>query len=62
MLDLVAKEFIPLRQRHEWGYIIPHMIAGQLNMHPQEALDVRKGEDAENYRLFYERMVSSGLD
>lgn len=62
VLDLVANDFIPLRTRHEWGYIIPHMIAGQLNMHPQEALDVRKGEDRENYRLFFERMVSSGLD
>lgn len=62
VLDLVAQDFIPLRTKHEWGYIIPHMIAGQLNMHPQEALDVRKGDDRENYRLFYERMISSGLD
>lgn len=62
VLDLIAKDYIPLRQSHEWGYIIPHMIVGQLNLHPQEAIDVRKGDQAENYRAFYEKMVSAGLD
>ena len=38
------------------------MIVGQLNLHPQEAIDVRKGDQAENYRAFYEKMVSAGLE
>jgi 4-hydroxy 2-oxovalerate aldolase len=62
VLDLVAKDYIPLRERFEWGYIIPHMIAGQLNQHPQDALDMRKGEGREDYRSFYEKLVSSGMD
>lgn len=62
VLDLIAADYIPLRAKHEWGYIIPHMIVGQLNLHPQEAIDVRKGDQAENYRAFYEKMVSAGLD
>jgi 4-hydroxy 2-oxovalerate aldolase len=62
VLDLVSKDFVPLRQKHEWGYIIPHMIAGQLNQHPQEALDMRKGDAREDYRGFWEKMVSVGLD
>jgi len=62
ILDLIAQDYIPLRQKHEWGYIIPHMIVGQLNLHPQEAIDVRKGDQAENYRAFYEKMVSAGLE
>lgn len=62
ILDLVSQQFIPLRKEHEWGYIIPHMIVGQLNMHPQDAIDVRKGTDSENYRAFWERMVSGVLD
>lgn len=62
VLDLIAKEFIPLRRKFEWGYIIPHMISGQLNQHPQEALDMRKTEDREEYLAFYEKMVSLGLE
>ena len=62
ILDLIANDYIPLRAKHEWGYIIPHMIVGQLNLHPQEAIDVRKGDQAENYRAFYEKMVSAGLE
>jgi 4-hydroxy 2-oxovalerate aldolase len=62
VLDLVAKDYIPLRQNHEWGYIISHMIAGQLNQHPQDALDMRKGEGREDYRAFYEKMISLGMD
>ena len=58
ILELIASDFVPLRERHEWGYIIPHMIAGQLNMHPQEALDFRKGPEREDYRMFHERMTS----
>ena len=59
ILDLISNDFIPLRERHEWGYIIPHMIAGQLGLHPQEALDVRKGPERENYRAFHDRMTSA---
>ena len=62
VLDLVARDFIPLRGKFEWGYIIPHMIAGQLNQHPQEALDMRKGPHKEEYSAFYEKMVSVGLE
>ena len=62
VLDLIAREFIPLREKFEWGYIIPHMIAGQLNQHPQEALDMRKSESRDDYLAFYEKMVSLGLE
>jgi 4-hydroxy 2-oxovalerate aldolase len=62
VLDLVAEDFIPLREKFEWGYIIPHMIAGQLNQHPQEAIDMRKGPDKDRYSAFYEKMVSVGLE
>ena len=62
VLDLIATDYLDLRKTMEWGYIIPHMIAGQLNQHPQDALDVRKTDDRDAYRRFYERMVSSGMD
>ncbi|HOX50137.1 MAG TPA: aldolase catalytic domain-containing protein [Fibrobacteria bacterium] len=58
VLDLIADEFIELRGRHEWGYIIPHMIAGQLGLHPQDALDLRKTPERDDYRAFHDRMTS----
>jgi len=58
VLDLVSGEFIGLQKKHEWGYIIPHMIAGQLNMHPQDALDVRKSPERDDYRGFHDRMTT----
>lgn len=62
VLDLIATDYLDLRKTMEWGYIIPHMIAGQLNQHPQDALDMRKTDDKDAYRAFYERLVSSGMD
>ncbi|MCG8431001.1 MAG: aldolase catalytic domain-containing protein, partial [Candidatus Omnitrophica bacterium] len=31
VLELISREFIPLRRRIEWGYIIPYAITGILN-------------------------------
>lgn len=58
VLDLIANDFLELRKQHEWGYILPHMIAGQLGMHPQDALDVRKGSERDDYRAFHDRMTA----
>lgn len=62
ILDLISKEFIPLRGKIEWGYIIPYAIAGMLNEHPRAAMALRKSEKKENYREFYESITSTGLD
>lgn len=61
ILDLISKEFIPLRDKIEWGYIIPYAIAGILNEHPKAAMALRNSAKKENYREFYESLVG-GLD
>jgi len=58
VLDLISKEFIPLREKLEWGYVIPYAIAGILDEHPREALALRESDKKENYREFYESLVS----
>ena len=58
VLDLVGGEFVPLRRKHEWGYIIPHMIAGQMNMHPQDALDFRGSSRRDEFRLFHDQCMA----
>ena len=62
ILDLISHDFIPLRKKHEWGYILPYVIMGQLGLHPQEAIAMRKGPEAEHYREFYDKVVSAGLE
>ena len=60
--DLISKEFIPLRDKIEWGYIIPYAITGMMNEHPRAAMALRKSEEKENYREFYEKISSAYMD
>jgi len=62
VLDLISHEFIPLRQKIEWGYIIPYAIAGMMNEHPKAVMALRNSAKKENYREFYESLLSTGLD
>jgi len=57
VLDLISKEFIPLREDIEWGYIIPYAITGILDEHPRAAMALRGSDKKENYREFYESLV-----
>jgi 4-hydroxy 2-oxovalerate aldolase len=59
ILDVISKEFIPLRDKIEWGYIIPYMITGILDEHPRAAMALRDGDKKENYREFYESLVGT---
>jgi len=62
ILDLISKEFIPLRNKIEWGYIIPYAISGMLNEHPKAAMALRKSHKKESYREFYESLMDASLD
>lgn len=57
VLDLISKEFIPLREKMEWGYIIPYAITGILDEHPRAAIALRESDKKENYREFYDSLV-----
>ncbi len=57
ILDVISKEFIPLRDKIEWGYIIPYAITGMLNEHPRAAMALRKSEQKEDYREFFESLT-----
>lgn len=62
ILDLISHEFIPLREKIEWGYVIPYAIAGMMNEHPKAAMALRNSDKKENYREFYESIKNTGLD
>ena len=62
ILDLISHELIPLRNKIEWGYVIPYAISGMMNEHPKAAMALRKTSKKENYREFYESLMNIGLD
>ena len=62
ILDLISNEFVPLRHKIEWGYIIPYAITGILDEHPKSAIALRNSDKKENYREFYESLVTEGMD
>jgi 4-hydroxy 2-oxovalerate aldolase len=58
ILDVISKEFIPLQKQIEWGYFIPYAITGILDEHPRTAIALRESDEKENYREFYDKLVS----
>jgi 4-hydroxy 2-oxovalerate aldolase len=60
ILEVVEKTILPLRKDMEWGYNIPYMIAGVLNIHPLDAMKYvdlqRDNGSVDGYVKFYERM------
>ncbi|MFH1868207.1 MAG: aldolase catalytic domain-containing protein [Candidatus Omnitrophota bacterium] len=61
ILDLISKEFIPLREKIEWGYIIPYAISGMMDEHPKAAMALRNSDKKEDYRAFYESLKNVGM-
>ncbi|MFH1824706.1 MAG: aldolase catalytic domain-containing protein [Candidatus Firestonebacteria bacterium] len=57
VLDLISKEIIPLREKIEWGYIIPYAITGILDEHPRTAMALRNSDKKEDYKEFYESLI-----
>lgn len=62
ILEVISKDYIPLRDKIEWGYIIPYAIAGMLNEHPRAAMALRDSDDKENYLEFYNSIKNAPLD
>ncbi|MFH1411349.1 MAG: aldolase catalytic domain-containing protein [Candidatus Omnitrophota bacterium] len=62
ILELISKEFIPLREKMEWGYILPYAITGMFNEHPRIAMALRKTEKKDEYREFFESLSAMEID
>lgn len=58
LLDVIERHMLAIRDRWEWGYIIPYMIAGVLNEHPRVAMAQRASEDKDKFVEFYDRLTS----
>lgn len=58
VLGMIEKHMIPLREKEEWGYIIPYMITGILDEHPRSAMAWRASEDKDKFLDFYDQLTT----
>lgn len=58
VLDLIQNHYLPLREKIEWGYIIPYMITGMLNEHPRIAIAFRESAERDDFVKFYDTLTT----
>jgi 4-hydroxy 2-oxovalerate aldolase len=57
ILQLLQDCIVPMREKIEWGPLVPYNISGQLNQHPRAAMACRAGSEKDNFVEFYDRSV-----
>ena len=62
VLKLIQEHYLPLREKIEWGYIIPYMITGILNEHPRVAIAVRKTPEKDDFVRFWDTLTTAETD
>jgi 4-hydroxy 2-oxovalerate aldolase len=58
VLKCIEEVMLPLQKKINWGFNIPYMITGQLNLHPKAAIKVSEGDNpTTEFLKFYDRML-----
>jgi 4-hydroxy 2-oxovalerate aldolase len=57
ILKCIQEHIMPLRKDIFWGYDIPLLITGQLNIHPRSAIAFLDGENNTDFVSFYDSVV-----
>ena len=60
ILEVLESDFVGLSSSIEWGYTIPYMITGILDLHPRAGMKLRKSDNKDDYLNFYEKLTSEG--
>jgi 4-hydroxy 2-oxovalerate aldolase len=58
VLGMIEKHMIKLREKEEWGYLIPDMVTGTLDEHPRSAMAWRASGDRDRFTEFYDKMTT----
>jgi 4-hydroxy 2-oxovalerate aldolase len=60
LLDVIAKQILPIQKEIHWGYSVPYMITGIVNRHPDAAIEMMKLPDSDpkkfDFPAFYQKM------
>ena len=61
ILDVIGSTILPLREEMEWGYNIPYMVSGMLNLHPNEAMELlslpKDSPERTDFVKFFEKLT-----
>jgi 4-hydroxy 2-oxovalerate aldolase len=57
ILQLLQDHLVPMREKLEWGPLVPYNITGQLNQHPRAAMACRASPEKNNFVEFYDRSI-----
>ncbi|MFC1482663.1 aldolase catalytic domain-containing protein [Candidatus Margulisiibacteriota bacterium] len=58
LVKVIEEQYVDLRKKIEWGYMIPYMLTGTLNEHPRSAMALRASEDKDKYTTFYDKLTT----
>nr|WP_106782661.1 aldolase catalytic domain-containing protein [Lysinibacillus timonensis] len=58
LLSVIENHMLAMREKWEWGYIIPYMISGILNEHPRVAMAYRNSDERDQYVNFYDKVTT----
>lgn len=58
LVDFIERFMIPMREKEEWGYIIPYMITGTLDEHPRTAMALRNSPNKDHFLSFYDKLTT----
>ncbi|MBI4384373.1 MAG: aldolase catalytic domain-containing protein [Nitrospinae bacterium] len=58
VLEILGSDFVALQKEIEWGYNIPYMLTGVLDVHPRAAMELRKSEKKDEYLGFYNKLTT----
>lgn len=58
VLEIIEKHMLAMRQKWDWGYLIPYMVVGALDEHPRVAMAHLNGPDRDKFVEFYDRLTS----
>ncbi|MZQ82477.1 nucleoid-structuring protein H-NS [Paenibacillus sp. 5J-6] len=58
VLEIIEKHMITMREKWDWGYLIPYMVVGALDEHPRTAMALLSSAERNNFVDFYDRLTS----
>jgi 4-hydroxy 2-oxovalerate aldolase len=59
ILKCLEDYYVPLRQKIEWGALVPYLITAHFNQHPRSAIQIRAGDDKDKYVDFYDHWTEA---
>jgi 4-hydroxy 2-oxovalerate aldolase len=58
VIDIIERYMLDMRNKWEWGYLIPYMLTGSFDEHPRIAMALRNSEDRDKFVDFYDQITS----